>query len=124
MRMQGLIAMLVFGVGVSACGVDLDDGYRHDVVRAGNADADFRSCAASFGLRVFSIEDRYGYNDAAIVCIDDADCFDVADQTYEFYPDAPRYYDNPIITPAYRLDPGRLSDLRDLTLCHQDSYGF
>ena len=125
MRMQVVIAVAALCLGASACGLAYDDGYsRSDVVLVGDPDSNFRSCAASFGLPLFSIEDRYGSADAALACVDDADCFDIADQTYEFYPDAPRYYDNPIVTPAYRLDPGQLRDLRTLTRCHEDSYGF
>lgn len=123
-HVQGLIAAAMLGFGMSACGAAIDDGYPHDVVLVGDPDTNFRNCAASFGLPLFSIEDRYASADAALACVDDADCFDIAEQTYEFYPDAPQYYDNAIVTPAYQLDPGRLADLRDLTRCHRGSYGF
>jgi hypothetical protein len=124
MRIKAWIALAVCGFGGSACAPVVDDGYPNDVVLVGNPDRNFRECAASFGLPLFSIEDRYASADAAVACVDDADCFDIAEQTFEFYPDAPQFYDDPIVTPAYQLDSGRLADLRDLTRCHRQSYGF
>jgi hypothetical protein len=124
MNAKTLFATLVFATSSSACVVVDDRPPSGRGVVAPDPDTYFEDCVYALGLPLYSIEDRYADGDRALACVDDANCFDLRAQTYEFYPDAPAYYDNPIVTPDYRLDSGRLADLQDLTDCHIDSYGF
>ncbi|MDB4973504.1 MAG: hypothetical protein JWN48_1845 [Myxococcaceae bacterium] len=125
MKAKQFHALLGLTLSLGACNVAVDDpGRTQGRAFVNDTDADFRDCARSLGIPLYSVEDRYGPGDRALACVDVANCFDLAQQTYEFYPDAPDYFDNAIVTPAYRLDPGRGSDLADLTDCHSDVYGF
>jgi len=118
---SSMIATVVLTLFVSAC---YGDPTPPGVAVVTNPAAEFSACADSLGLPLYSVEDGYDAYDGAIACLNDVECYDIAAQTFEYYADAPYDYSDPVVTPAYALDPASRAELRDLTDCHYDAYGF